>query len=514
MNYRSGIVKINADVIEGFSKMVLAKNFDDYKKTPQCHKEWWDLCTSEEPLVAICAPRGHAKSTAITHCYTLACMLFKERKFAIIVSDTYEQAVLFLQDIKKELVQNEDLINLFKISALEKDAENDIIVRFADNTRFRLIAKGAEQKMRGIKWDGQRPDLIVCDDLENDEIVLNQERREKFRKWFFNALLPSRSDRGIVRVVGTILHLDSLLERLMPKDWDRRKVAKGEIVVEPLRAYMTPKHRTTGWLSYRYKAHDEDFSNILWPEKWPKGRLKSERQKYIDAGIPEGYAQEYLNYPIDDTVSFFRREDFIGYKEEDLVGRALKHYIAVDLAVSEKTRADFSVFVVGALDDAGNLYIRDVIRDRMDAKQIVDTLFLLNRRYSPEMFTIEGSLIEKSLGPFINDEMFRRQIFFNVHTENPTKDKETRARGIQARMRAKGVYFNRAAEWYSDLEQEMRQFPKGRHDDQVDAIAWLGLTLDKMVAAPSVSEIREAEEERAFEESGLYMLDICEETGY
>lgn len=499
-------MKLTAEVVEGFSKLVLSKNMDDYKETPDCHREWWELCCSDHPFVAITAPRGHAKSTAITHCYTLAAVLFKQRKFVIVVSDTYEQAVLFVQDMKKELVNNEDLIKLFGIAKLEKDAENDLIVKLADGSRFRIIAKGAEQKMRGLKWDGMRPDLIICDDLENDEIVLNQERREKFRKWFDNALLPARSDKGIVRIVGTILHLDSLLERLMPKDWDRRQVEKGEVIVEPLKSYGVPSKRKTSWVAYRYRAHSPDFEHILWPSKWPKDRLILERQRYIDAGNPEGYSQEYLNYPIDDTIAFFRKEDFLPYKEDEVESRkaSLKNYVAVDLAISEKARADWSVFVVGSLDEQGTLYIRDVIRGRMDAKEIVDTFFSLYKRYDPEMFTIEGSMIEKSIGPFLYEQMSKRNLYFTVNTENPTKDKETRARSIQARMRAGTVRFNRNADWYSELEQEMRQFPKSRHDDQVDAIAWLGLTLDKMVEAPTAQEIAESEYDEAYQQSGLF----------
>ena len=61
-----------------------------------------------------------------------------------------------------------------------------------------------------------RPGLIVGDDMENDEIVMNKDRRLKFKRWFYGALLPCLSDRGKIRIVGTILHLDSLLENLMP----------------------------------------------------------------------------------------------------------------------------------------------------------------------------------------------------------------------------------------------------------------------------------------------------------
>lgn len=506
-------MQINADIIEGFSELVLARNFDDRKGTPACHKEWWTACCSPEPLVALAAPRGHGKSTAITHCYTLASVLFKERRYVIIVSDTYEQAVLFLQDIKKELMGNEELVALFGVEHFEKDAENDIIVRLKGGHRFRIVAKGAEQKMRGLKWDNARPDLIICDDLENDEIVLNQERREKFRKWFDNALLPCRSDRGIVRIVGTILHLDSLLERLMPKDWDRKAVEKGYVVKEALRSFYNFDKRKRTWFSVRYRAHDATFANILWPEKWSKERLEAERQRYVDAGNPEGYGQEYLNYPIDETYAYFRKQDFLPMSDES--GKRSKHYyIGVDLAISETSRSDYSVFIVGGMDDEGRLYIVDLVRERLDAKGIVDTLFTLNQRYDPDMVAIEGSLIEKSLGPFIYEEMGKRDKYFPITTLTPTKDKETRARSIQGRMRAGGVFFDKEREWYSDLEQEMLQFPKSRHDDQVDAIAWLGLLIDQMAAARTPKEEEEDRYQEELSTSDFYLLGRYESTGY
>ncbi len=505
--------RLNADVIEGFSKLVLSKNFDNFCETPKCHREFWEMCTSENSLVAIAAPRGHAKSTAVTHCYTLAAALFKERSFIIVVSDTYEQAVLFLQDMKKELVNNEDLINLFHVEKLEKDAENDIIVRMQGGHRFRIMAKGAEQKMRGLKWDGKRPDLIVCDDLENDEIVLNQDRREKFRKWFFNALLPCRSDRGIVRMVGTILHLDSLLERLMPKDWDRKMVERGYVIREPLRSYFDFKKAKRPWFAVRYRAHTDDFGEILWPSKWPQTRLVAERQKYIDAGMPEGYSQEYLNYPIDESVSFFRRQDFLPMSETDLKSNK-RYYVGIDLAISETTRSDYTVFAIGGMGEDGFLHIVDIRRERLDAKGIVDELFTIEERYHPELVTIEGSMIEKSLGPFLREEMHRRGIYVNLQTENPTKDKETRARSIQGRMRSGGVKFDRNADWYSDLEQEMLQFPKSRHDDQVDALAWLGFTVDKMNAAATSKELADEAYEEEYYNSGLFEQGRSSITGY
>lgn len=107
--------KLNAEVMEGFVNSVLRKNFDKPAPTPLFHKEIWELVTSNSRQVAIAAPRYHAKSTAVTHAYTLASVMFRESRYVLIVSDTVTQAVQFLGDIKKEILDNDDLRSLFSI---------------------------------------------------------------------------------------------------------------------------------------------------------------------------------------------------------------------------------------------------------------------------------------------------------------------------------------------------------------------------------------------------------------
>lgn len=387
-------MKLTKDLIFGFSASVLSGKFDQPKATPTCHLEWWDYCCSASPLVAICAPRGHAKSTAITHSYVLASVLFQDRSFVLLISDTYEQAVLFIQDIKGELTDNQAILDNFGKIEFEKETENDFIAIMEDGSKFRIIAKGSEQKVRGLKWDGKRPDLIVCDDLENDEIVLNKERRQKFKEWFFSALLPCRSDNGIVRVVGTILHMDSLLEKLMPKVWEKKNT-----IVTDLKTYSIKPRQ--GWIAVKYRAHNTDFSKILWPEKWTKDRLKLERQRYIDMGIPEKYSQEYLNEPIDDSNAFFRMEDFLPMIQDDFK-KVMTKYMAVDFAISEDDRADYTVMVAGGVDEEGVLHILDVIRARLDAREIIEAMFAMAKRYDPDLITLEAGSIEKAIGPFLD----------------------------------------------------------------------------------------------------------------
>src|SRR5687768_6712436 len=187
-------MRLTADVIQGYVGSILAGQFDGQAASPPFHKECWELCCSNEKYVAIAAPRGHAKSTAITLGYGLATLLFRDRKFMLLVSDTESQASMFLGLYKQELQNNNDLIDLFGIKRNEKglvqflkDSETDIIVECNDGHRFRVIAKGAEQKLRGLIWNGSRPDIILCDDMENDELVMNKDRRDKMRRWFDGA---------------------------------------------------------------------------------------------------------------------------------------------------------------------------------------------------------------------------------------------------------------------------------------------------------------------------------------
>ena len=495
---------LTAKQIFGFSESLLKQGFDNPLATPDFHMELWDLCCSAYTNVAVAAPRGHAKSTCVTHAYVLANVCFKEASYIMIVSDTEEQASLFLEDIKSELLENEKLRTLFQVARLTKDTATDIIGVTEDGHRFRIIAKGSEQKIRGRKWRGKRPDLIVGDDLENDEIVMNEERRAKFRRWVNNALIPSLSDEGKIRIVGTILHLDSFLERCMPQYEDKEHTH-----TDGLRWWSTKPDPV--WHSLRYQGHNEDFSMLLWAEKWSEERYKLTKRRYIEDGNPEGYAQEYLNYPIDEGSAYFKREDFLPW---DAKGEYLEHYIGGDLAISTKDQRAFTVFVVAGLNRSGKLVVVDVSRFRGDSLEIMDEMFRLNSRYKPESFFLEEENIARSLGPVINQQMVARDNFIPIDTTVPTQDKMKRAQSIRARMRAGGVMFDTEAHWYDAFFMEHITFPRGKYMDQVDAFAHIGLGLAKISPTYTSDDLAAFEYDDEFEDAFEELEGRSRITGY
>jgi len=504
--------KLTAEIVEGFASSCLVQFFDDASQFASFHREWWELCCSDDKFVAVCAPRGHSKSTTITIVYTLAAMLFRNRRYAIIVADTETQASLFLGQIKQILYDSQQIQTLFGLAVndkgvvFEKDSETDIIVKFADGEKFRIVAKGAEQKLRGMLWSGQRPDLILIDDLMNEELVANKDRRDKLRRWVYGSLIPCRSEKGIIRFVGTPMNLDDPLEALMP-----RENAK-DTVVEDLKIWS--KKKKGMWRAVKYRAHNQDYSRLLWPERKSKQFFEELRQEFTEQGIPEVYACEYLCNPIDDSIRYFRKGDFLTMTEEDHK-KNLTYYITADLAISEKERADYTAMVVGGMDSNGQLHIIHVVRERLAGDEIVAVLLSLQKIYNPLAVGIEDTQISKAIGPYLNRAMAESNTYMNVLMLKPHRqDKIQRARSIQARMRAGYVKFDKQADWWTVFEDECMSFPRAKHDDVVDALSYQGILIDLMTEGMTSDELKDEEYNDDREASDWSNEGRCTETGY
>ena len=483
---------VTAEHIKGLTVNYLAVNYDSPKPIPPFHMEMWKLCCSDNPKVAIAAPRLHAKSTAITHTYTLMMLLSKAKRFCLIVSSTESLAIEFLGDIKAELEENEALRQEFGIKTFLKEKETNVVCLMNDGHQFRIQVKGSEQKVRGLKWRGKRPDLIICDDLEGDEQVMNPDRREKFRSWFMNALMPCGSDTCSVRVVGTILHLDSMLQRLLD---------------DPT------------WKRLRFEAHNHDFTEILWAEKFSKERLLGIRAGYEAQNNLGGYSQEYLNQPIAEGSTYFNKDYFFDF-ERDESGRWIKpnleYYAAADFAISERERADYTVIMVAGVDPDGKIHIVDVRRGRWDTECIVEELIATQRMWRPNLFTFESGQISKAIEPYLISQLRRQNVYMNYIPKTPTKSKTMRGRAIQGMVKSGLVKFDKEASWYPDLENELMTIsdsgPRGAHDDQFDAFAYIGLTIAEYYEAQSDEELEQEEWEQEYED--FHDLGRNSTTGY
>lgn len=462
-------VRLTADLIEAFSGTFLSPRYDEPKPTPPFHREAWALYASDYPQCGCVAPRDHAKSTALTFDFILASVLFRTSDYVIIIGSTEEKAAEQLSNISDELHDNIDLREEFEVDDFETDGKADIIVRMRDGHRFRVLGRGTEQKIRGAMWNGKRPNLIVGDDLEDDEQVESKERRGKCKRWFFRAAKQALSKSGKIRIHGTILHEDSLLARLC-------------------------KNKTWRFLFYKAHRSFDDFSELLWPERWTVEQLKQRREEFIADGDSAGYSQEFMNDPQDSMSAFLRKDDFIPMKGDDYERPKVVN-VGWDFAVSKADLANRTSCTVGGKDAGNVLHFLDFRVGRWNPSVSpvekekgeigwIDLMFEVEQRWRSQAqdgqitHFVEGGVIWNAVKNVVYQEMQERDRFLNIEVLNPVKDKATRGMALKKIHRAGATRWNTQAEGYEGAKEELLKFTgsaAARLDDQFDSAATLAI---------------------------------------
>ena len=470
-------MELTADLIESFGGTFISPKYDQLCPTPPFHRAAWSLYASSAPAAMVIAPRDHAKSSALTMVFILAATLFRSADYVILISSTEDGAAEQLGNITEELTENEDLIREFGVKKFLRTSSTDVICEMNDGHRFRILARGAEQRIRGRLWKGKRPNLLVCDDMEDDEQVENADRRRKFRIWFFRAAKQALSKSGRIRVHGTVLHDDSLLNRLR-------------------------KNRTWKHLFYAAHAAFDDFSNLLWPERWSERQLKARRQEFIEDGDSAGYSQEFLNNPLDHSDAFLKMADFIPMNADDYESEKVV-CASADFAVSRADKANRTSFTIGGKDVDNLLHFLDQRVGRWNPVEWIDVMFDIQRQWDPVVFWVEGGVIWQAVSGMIYREMQVRDIRINIEVRTPVKDKGTRGRSLQKRMRAGQCRFDKKAEWYPGYENELLRFSGSAQatlDDQFDSSALLSLGFDEFahVEPEDFYDEEDWEQERGF----------------
>lgn len=462
----SARVEVSAQAVEGFVRKFLLDDYSEKTQIAPFHQEWWDLCCDDHPQVAIAAPRGHSKSTSINIGYSLATALLGQHPFQIKVSRSHSIAVEFLRSVKEIISRNEKIASTFRFKKFERDTEDDFIASFGSGYQIRMVAMGCEQYMRGFSWGTRRASLIICDDMEDDDQVMTQPRRDAAMRWFLNVLLPLGSSDLKMRVIGTFLHHKAMLKLFTEAE---------------------------SWKSRVYEAHNDDFSTILWPEKFTEKKLRQIQNSYIDLGNLIGYNGEYRNQTFDYSSGYFTPEDFYDLAQED---RDAPHtfYVGGDIAISTDKRADQTAFTIGGVDSSGYLDIFECRCGRWDGNRIIEEMFAIDEHYHPDRWFVESGGIWKGLQPALEVEQRKRGIFLNIKPMVPIKKKTARAKSLQSRMKAKAVRWDKDSAWYAPMEIEMLQFRgEDEANDRTDSAAWLALGLLDMVQPMTVDEEEENE---------------------
>ena len=426
--------------IESFGKFFFPNHMKN--DTPDFHREIFSAYENTDlKRIAFGAPRGHAKSTITDLVYLAWEIVHAKRKFVLLVSDTYSQAVMFLDTLKAELEDNDKLKAFYGVNGVlmsDTWSEGEIV-----SNGVMVKAFGAGMKVRGLKYRESRPDLIIVDDLENDELVENKERRDKLERWFSGALVPSLDRDGRLIMIGTILHYDSLMAKMLSED------------------------KYTDYFKKTYKAIED--GKALWPAHLSIEQLEKIRREYSENGYAYLFYQEYQNDPISDDNRKFRIEKMRYYEEKELDKKNLRCFITIDRAYSKEKTADATGIIINRVDNDNNWYI---ISEKFKGteSELIEKIFDLKNHFKPIKIGIEQKAFEYTIKPALKEAMMRRNSFFSVEElKDGGTSKNRRIEGLLPRHEMGTIYLRRQD---TDLVDEMIRFPKGAHDDLIDSLAY------------------------------------------
>jgi predicted phage terminase large subunit-like protein len=331
----------------------------------------------------------------------------------------------------------------------------------------------------GGRATGFRGDAVVVDDPLNARDQDSKAARQEAIFWWDKVMSARLNDhrRSAKVIIMQRLHEEDLSGHVLQVGGYEHLSLPSEF--EPERACRT----SIGWSDPRRQAKE-----VLFPTLYPREVLEAAKR---DLGS-DGYAGQHQQRPVPAEGSKFKRAWFRYYHlegdcfrlaAEDQEPRAVptrlcRYFLTVDLATSTKTTADYTVVAVWGDDRQGNLLLVDLLRERLEAPDILPQIHRLRQRWQAEFVAIERAGFQLS---FI--QTARRQ-GLPVRELQADRDKIARATVAQVRLEAGTVWFPEQAAWLGDFEAELLHFPHGAHDDCVDVLAYAAEEIGSRYAQP------------------------------
>jgi len=356
------------------------------------------------------------------------------------------------------LLRDEDHKMLFPDSKLDPDNQN---------AEGWMTTKGGGFVPAGVGGPitGKGAHILLIDDpVKNAEEAESQTVRQSIKDWYASTAYTRLAPGGGVLVIQTRWHEDDLsgwLESQMDEDeGDRFEIVRYPAIAQNDEAY-------------RFKGE------ALHPERYDEKALARIKR----AVGPRVWDALYQQQPTSEEGGYFTSDMMRMYDEGDLPDEdELVFYTTWDLAIGKLERNDFTTGLTVAVDIDDNLWVVGLTHARLDTFQICDAILDTWVRYQDRLVGVEKGQISMALGPYLDQQIKERRLYgFPLEELNPGKrDKELRARSIQGRMKQGKVYFPREASWIGKVRAELFGFPFAKHDDIVDALAWIGLMLQSM----------------------------------
>ncbi len=191
------------------------------------------------------------------------------------------------------------------------------------------------------------------------------------------------------------------------------------------------------------------------------------------------FSNQYLNIIVPEEERRFRKE---WLRCTTTVPATTYSFGFIDPAIGQKKKNDYTGIAIISVDAAGIWYVKDASRHRLTPSQIVNKAFDLCEEYKLDCLGVESVAYQEALLYMISEEMNRRQKTIPVKDIKRSKtSKETRILALVPRFEWSRIF---CYPGLMDFEEEYLAFPRGSHDDIMDALA----SLEELVYYPVIEE--------------------------
>lgn len=176
---------------------------------------------------------------------------------------------------------------------------------------------------------------------------------------------------------------------------------------------------------------------------------------------------------------YWRRDgDFYRFADKVVKVRRCWNFITVDLAISEKAQADWTVIQVWAVTPGGHMLLLDQTREKMSSLATGNAIRKMSSRWKCDYVAVEATGYQMAMAQQLREHGVACKA---IH---PKGDKVSRASAASVRMEAGMVHFPaEQTVWLPELEAELLSFPEGSHDDQVDCLSYAANEVQRRYAA-------------------------------
>jgi predicted phage terminase large subunit-like protein len=373
-------------------------------------------------------PRGHGKTTGII-LYVLWLIGNHPDIHIQIVSKTASQAESILSAIMTTIEFDEKYKQIFgtlkPAQPIKWTSQQFIVSRME-------ISKNPTVKATGIMGPitGGRSDLIIADDIIDEENIRTPLQLEKTLTWHNKVLAPTLYPWGGEIVIGTRWHYADIYANLMKlHPYDVKKA-----IVET-----------------------ETYCTSLWPKYWPIWKL-SQKRREIGSII---FDCQYQNDPTPMEGDLLKGEWLHPWLHPPI--GTVDYYAGIDPSMGENDY--FGIAVIGVERQSKQAYLFDVWAEHTPLPAIFKhKIPTLQNQYHFSKVYFEKNFWQKLL---LNIPELKRLPVVPVNT---VRDKTSRFTAMSAHFESKRILVNPLLLNNSEFWTEWVQFPRGQHDDALDAV--------------------------------------------